>query len=125
MRCQLVTLIFDGNLEHQGFRVTAEVGAEGDRPVAVVTGTLPTAPVLQQQLQAWQQCYRQLDTPTRIRPKEIVYVGSIQRVDACQQAAQMLQHQFNQWLSAATFRPIDRLLREELQIGRASCRERV
>ena len=114
MRCQLVTLIFDGNLEHQGFRVTAEVGAEGDRPVAVVTGTLPTAPVLQQQLQAWQQCYRQLDTPTRIRPKEIVYVGSIQRVDACQQAAQTLQHQFNQWLSAETFRPIDRLLREEL-----------
>ncbi len=115
MRCQLVTLILDGNLEHQGFRVTAEVGAEGDRPAAVVTGTLPTDPVLQQQLQAWQQCYRQLDTPTRIRPKEIVYVGSIQRVAACQQAAQKLQQQFNQWLSAAAFRPIDRRLREELQ----------
>lgn len=114
MRQQLVTLTIDGDLEHQGFRVTAEIGAEGQRPDAVVTGALPADPDLQTCLRTWQQKYRQLDAPTRIRPKEIVYVGSIQPVQVCQQAAQTLAQQFNQWLAAETFRPIDRALREEL-----------
>ncbi|MEL6325996.1 MAG: CHASE2 domain-containing protein, partial [Cyanobacteria bacterium J06626_23] len=114
MRHQLVTLTIDGNLETQGFRVTAEIGTEGQRPDAVVTGTLPADPTLQNQLHTWQQQYRQLDAPTRIRPKEIVYVGSIQQVDACRQAAQTLGQQFNQWLTADAFRSVDQLLREEL-----------
>ena len=114
MRHQLVTLTLDGNLDHQGFRVTAEIGTEGQHPDAVVTGLLPADLTLQQHLQTWQQRYRQLDTPTRIRPKEIVYVGSIQPMEACRQAAQTLGQQFNQWLAADAFRPIDQLLREEL-----------
>ncbi|NEQ42216.1 MAG: CHASE2 domain-containing protein [Leptolyngbya sp. SIOISBB] len=114
MRQQLVTLTFDGDLETQGFRVTAEIGAEGQRADAVVTGALPADLVLRSRLHEWQLQYRQLDTPSRIRPKEIVYVGSIQRVDACRQAAQTLAQHFNQWLTADTFRDIDRALREDL-----------
>lgn len=111
---QLVTLTLDGNLETQGFHVTAEIGPEGQRPDAVITGKLPANPTLQSQLHTWQQQYRQLDRPSRIRPKEIVYVGSIQAVETCRQAAQTLEQQFNQWLTAEAFRPIDRRLREEL-----------
>ncbi|MEM1311538.1 MAG: CHASE2 domain-containing protein, partial [Cyanobacteria bacterium P01_H01_bin.153] len=114
MRQQLVTLTFDGDLKTKGFRVTAEIGAEGQRADAVITGALPADPVLQNCLNEWQQQYRQLDTPSRIRPKEIVYIGSIQRVDACRQAAQTLAQQFNHWLTAESFRDIDRALREDL-----------
>lgn len=114
MRHQLVTLTLDGDLASQGFRVTMEIGADGQRPDAVITGALPADPDLQEQLNAWQQVYRQLDAPSRIRPKEIVYIGSIQQVKACERMAQALRQQFNRWLSAETFRAIDRLLREEL-----------
>jgi len=114
MRYQLVTLTLDGDLASPGFRVTVEIGEEGQRPDAVVTGALPADPDLRDRLHTWQQQYRQLDTPTRIRPKEIVYVGSLQQVNACKRTAQTLRQQFNRWLSAAPFRPIDRLLREEL-----------
>lgn len=114
MRQRLVALTLDGDLVSQGFRVTVEIGTEGDRPDAVVTGALPADVELRDRLHTWQQLYRQLDTPSRIRPKEIVYVGSMQRVKACEQIAQTLRQQFNRWLSADPFRPIDRLLREEL-----------
>jgi CHASE2 domain-containing sensor protein len=111
---KVVTLSLDGDLQRQGFRVTVEIGPEGHPADAVTTGTLPAAPNLHHDLHAWQQRYRQLDTPTRIRPKEIVYIGSIQQVEACQHMAQTLRRQFNRWLGAASFHPVDRLLREEL-----------
>ncbi|MDB9524541.1 CHASE2 domain-containing protein [Oscillatoria sp. CS-180] len=114
MRHQFVTLTLNGNLEHHGFRVMVEMGIEGQRPDAVVTGQLPANSILRNALREWQQQYRQLDTPTRIRPKEIVYVGSMQRVAACRQAAKTLAQQFNQWLAAEGLRSIDQRLREEL-----------
>jgi len=111
---KLVTLKFDGDLQRQGFRVTLEIGRDGDRPDLALSGTLPPAPELLQHLHRWQQHYRSLDSTTRIKPKAIIYKGSIHLLDACQQAAAELGDRLQQWLHSDSFRVLDQRLREAL-----------
>jgi CHASE2 domain-containing sensor protein len=111
---KLVTFKFDGDFQRQGFRVTLEIGTDGDRPDLELSGTLPPAPELLQQLHRWQQHYRSLEGTTRINPKAIVYQGSIHLVEACQQAGAELGDRLQQWLTADSFRVLDLRLRESL-----------
>jgi CHASE2 domain-containing sensor protein len=111
---KLVTLKFDGDLQRQGFRVTLEIGKDGDRPDLELSSTLPPNPDLLQQLQRWQQHYRSLEGAIRIKPKAIVYQGSINLVEACQQTALELGDRLQQWLTADSFRVLDLRLRESL-----------
>lgn len=115
MAGKLVTLKLDGNLEQVGFRATLEIGLEGHRPEIEVLGTLPPNPALLGSLQDWQQRYHNLKSQTRIRPQEIVYLGSIQPIEACLQCAQTLRQQLERWMASEAFRSIDQALREELQ----------
>lgn len=114
---KLVVLKLDGNLEQQGFLVSAQMGADGDRPALEVTGTLPAAPELRHCLHRWQQVYRSLGTPSRIRPKEIIYGGTINRLEACRQESRELGEQLNGWLESPSFRDIDQQLRESLSLA--------
>jgi CHASE2 domain-containing sensor protein len=111
---KLVTFKFDGDFQRQGFRVTLEIGTDGDRPDLELSSTLPPAPELVQQLYRWQQHYRSLEGVTRIKPKAIVYQGSIHLVEACQQAGMELGDRLQQWLTADSFRVLDLRLRESL-----------
>ncbi|MEM9483742.1 MAG: CHAT domain-containing protein, partial [Cyanobacteria bacterium P01_F01_bin.116] len=111
---KLVTLKLEGDLETNGFHVLLEIGDDGARPDIEAIGSLPPNPRLLQQLQKWQESYRLLDTPSRIQPLEITYVGSLHTVEACQHAASKLSQQLKSWLLSASFIPIDRPLREEL-----------
>ncbi|MEM6255231.1 MAG: CHASE2 domain-containing protein [Cyanobacteria bacterium P01_D01_bin.156] len=111
---KLVTLKLEGDLENNGFHVLLEIGAEGARPDLEAIGSLPPNPGLLQQLQTWQDSYRLMDSPSRIQPLEITYVGSLHTVESCQQAAKALGEQFKAWLLSPTFSTIDRPLREEL-----------
>ncbi|MBE9101113.1 CHASE2 domain-containing protein [Vacuolonema iberomarrocanum] len=111
---KLVTLKFDGDFQHHGFRVTLEVGPDGDRPDLELSAMLPPAPELLQRLHRWQQHYRSLDGATRIKPKAIVYKGSIHLVEACQQTATELGQCLQRWLSSDSFRVVDQRLREAL-----------
>ncbi|MFG6104248.1 CHASE2 domain-containing protein [Leptothoe sp. EHU-05/26/07-4] len=111
---KLVTLKLEGDIATTGFHVLLEIGEEGARPDIEAIGSLPANPQLLQQLQKWQDSYRLLDTPSRIQPVEITYVGSLHTVDACQQEAKHLDQQFKTWLQSSTFASIDQPLREEL-----------
>jgi CHASE2 domain-containing sensor protein len=111
---KLVVLKLNGNLEQHGFQVTLEIGLEGKRPHAEVTGMLPPAPELLACLDQWQKQYGSLGMPTRIRPKEIIYEGSIGRFEICRQMANRLRDRLNSWLESESFRPLDKRLREEL-----------
>ena len=61
---KLVVLKLDGDLNQQGFKVTLEIGEEGERPEIEMTGNLPSAPELATHLQRhWQEKYRRLGAP--------------------------------------------------------------
>ncbi|MEM9487263.1 MAG: hypothetical protein AAGA83_26655 [Cyanobacteria bacterium P01_F01_bin.116] len=111
---KLVTLKLEGDLDTNGFHVLLEIGEEGVRPAVEAIGSLPPNTQLLQQLQKWQDSYRLLDTPSRIQPLEITYVGSLHTVKSCRQEAKTLGQYLKTWLQSSTFSTIDRALREEL-----------
>jgi len=112
---RLVVLKLDGDLKEQGFRVSLEIGVEGDRSRIELVGYLPRSPEILACLQSHWEKYRQIEEPFRIKPQRIIYSGSIeQRVAECQQSAQNLRQLLNSWLDSEGFRPLDQRLREEL-----------
>ena len=117
---KLVALKLDGELQTQGFWVTLEMSREGDLvacgntycPQIEMSGKLPAAPELARSLHQWEQDYRNLEKPSRIKPGKITYNGSIeQRIQKCQASAQTLAQRLNDWLDCEEFRPIDKQLR--------------
>jgi CHASE2 domain-containing sensor protein len=111
---KLVVLKLEGDFESQGFQVNLELGLEGKRPYAETSGTLPPAPNLILYLEQWQQQYRRLDLPNRIKPKEIIYGGGVDVFEKLLQLSYQLTEALKAWLESESFRPIDKLLREEL-----------
>jgi len=112
---KLVVLKLDGNLETNGLQVSLEIASEGKRPEIEIAAQLPPAPDLIDCLNRWQENYRNVGAPYRIKPKKITYDGSVnKRIQECQQAAKELGNQLSAWLDSDQFRPIDKRLREEL-----------
>lgn len=117
---KLVVLKFDGNLE-QGFQVLLEIGDEGYRPSIELIGALPPNLEIASHLSAWQQRYRDLSADglvnSRIQPQQIIYGGSVNRLEDCWQAAADLHQRMMQWLSSESFRRLDLRLRESLSVS--------
>ncbi|MEB3181996.1 MAG: CHASE2 domain-containing protein [Nostocaceae cyanobacterium] len=61
---KLIVLKLDGDLQ-QGFRVTLEIGLDGERPETEITGKLPSAPDLVEQYCDWRSKYRGLAKAAR------------------------------------------------------------
>ncbi|NJL57924.1 CHAT domain-containing protein [bacterium] len=119
MKKQLVILKLDGDLREKGFRTTLSIGQESDRYIAMPTeaiGNLPAAPELAELLQEhWEEKYRNVGSPSRIKPKRIIYQGPIsKRIAACKASAEQLEQQFVRWLEDEQFRESVNRLREEL-----------
>lgn len=113
---KLVVLKFDGDLEHQGFRVTLEIGSDCVHPEIEISGKLPPYPDLATYLCQWQHKYRSLGMPSRIKPQEIIYDGFITtRISECRQKAKVLIDCLQRWLDSEEFRCINNTLREELK----------
>lgn len=112
----LVILELEGDFETAGFRATLEIQAEPGLQLFKVKGYLPPAPDVAYQIHHhWQQSYRSLRMPLRIKGQRIVHKGSLnRRLAECRQSAAMLRDQFRTWLNAESFQLIDRRLREEL-----------
>ncbi|MBD2042885.1 CHASE2 domain-containing protein [Microcoleus sp. FACHB-672] len=115
---KLVVLELDGNLESQGFRVTLEIGSDGETlqfPIKI-KGGLPPNPTLANNLHFhWQENYRNLGNCTRIKTKKIIHKGSInKRISDCVDSAKQLSNHLKTWLKEEGFREIDSRLREEL-----------
>lgn len=115
MTVKLVMLKLEGDLEQTGFQATLEIGPDGERPAVEVLGALPPNPDLLKALDAWQQSYHSLKSSKRIKPKEIIYLGSIHPVETCQQSAKALRQCLQHWMASDSFRCIDQTLRERLQ----------
>ncbi len=113
---KLVVLKLDSEAAQQGWRVTLSVGEKGLQTSTEITGYLPYDLELTTQLQHhWQQNYRRLCATYRIKPKTIIYDGSInERIQECLESANKLRSHFRTWLDSESFRPLDKRLREEL-----------
>ncbi|MBW4428488.1 MAG: CHAT domain-containing protein [Nostoc desertorum CM1-VF14] len=112
---KLVVLKLDGDLEHHGFRVTLEIGQENARSDLEIQGNLPASPDLLHSLNQWRDSYCNLAVNNRIKPKEIIYSGSINRqINECSKSANQLGKHLQDWLDSAEFRVVNNTLREEL-----------
>lgn len=112
---RLVVLKLEGDWEKQGFRVTLEIGAEGDRPQIETAGKLPKAPELIANFNDWQHNYRSLESRHRIKPGKIIYDGDIHKLlDECNCCAKQVRDRLQTWLDSKEFYPIDKRLREQL-----------
>ena len=110
---KLAILNFNGDFT-RGFEVKLEIGLDEERCYVQVSGKLPSAPQLEKYLNRWEQRYLQLGINNRIKPKEIIYGGSVNSLDDLRQSANQLKYQLKAWLESKTFYCIDRRLREEL-----------
>lgn len=114
---RIAILEFNGDWDILGFKVILEVREETGRLVLEKQGYLPANPELFQHLQVhWNDKYRSLGSPARIKPQSIIRLGSIhQRIKACKTSADELRSHLKTWLNSDTFRPLDQRLREECQ----------
>ncbi len=110
---KLVILNLDGDLV-TGFKVSLEIKLEREPVYLRLSGELPAAPELLNCLAKWQQQYYQLEHHYRIKPKKIIYNGSINSQPQLVHHAISLQQQLQNWLESPSFQKIDRKLREEL-----------
>jgi tetratricopeptide (TPR) repeat protein len=106
-----------GDWDIQGFEVTLEIRENTGHLVLEKQGYLPPNSELFQHLQLhWNNKYRSLGSPARIKPQSIILQGSIhQRIKACKTSADELRSHLKTWLNSDTFRPLDQRLREECQ----------
>jgi CHASE2 domain-containing sensor protein len=107
---RVILNIGEGSFE-RGFPVMIQIGDEGLPPQVAETGRLPALPRLPQDYQCWQTHYEALGQRSRIKVRQITPRS---RQEDCHQAAQILQEQFNIWLKAKEFRPIQDIWRETL-----------
>lgn len=114
---KLIVLNLVGELAHQGFQVTAEITTGRDFRHGEIKGELPPCPELAEALGQWQRLYRNLGSAFRIRPKGIEYIGTFNHRQDCFDWAAKVQATFLNWLTAASFRPVDQRLRETWQEG--------
>ena len=111
-----VILELEGDFDVAGFQASLEIRDDSDRQALKVKGFLPPAPEIAAHLHHhWQEVYRPLGSPSRIKGQKIIHKGSInQRLTDCHRSAQILCEQFRTWLNAESFQLVDRRLREEL-----------
>ncbi|MBP5975179.1 CHASE2 domain-containing protein [Brasilonema sp. CT11] len=115
---KLIVLKLDGDFQ-QGFRVTLEIGAEGERPETEITGNLPSAPELVKQYSGWQETYRSLGKVTReIKVKRFRIDGSLRKLrEECSTQDKELGDRLNSWLKTESFCSIREKWLEKISIS--------
>ena len=111
---KLVIIKLGGGNFEQGFPVTLQIGEEGSRPSAEMTGQLPPAPKLPEIYTQWRSTYRNLTLSPRLeKPKKQTTQVSI--TQPCADAAKLLKESLNEWLNSEDFRPVKEGLLKKLQ----------
>ncbi|NET11866.1 MAG: CHASE2 domain-containing protein [Okeania sp. SIO1H6] len=119
---KVVVLKFNGNLKHNGFHLNSTVQVESDRSdhnytlqtLSDIQGSLPADSLLAQQVEEWQNKYRNLgnDFFRGIKQVELeVQSNCFKRRKECKESAQQLKERFNSWLESPGFRQIDQQIR--------------
>ena len=105
---KLVVLKLDGSF-NQGFRVSLEIGLDGERPHFELSDNLllPPIPILPEIYQDWCKSYRSLDG-YRIKAKkqQISNVRFQSLTQECHQKAEIIKQQFLNWLQTESFQLI-------------------
>ncbi|PSR18098.1 sensor protein Chase2 [filamentous cyanobacterium CCP3] len=110
---KVVTLkLGTGSLE-VGYAVTLQIGDERSRPTVEMVGSLPPDPTLGHTYHRWQTAYRRLGLPFRLEARTS-FATNVSLVGDCREVSQQLSQQFNQWLEAESFRPLQDKLLERL-----------
>lgn len=109
-----VILKLDGILE-RGCRVVLEIWSEGERQLELFAA-LPPNLELAAQLNAHWRNYRSLGA-SRLKPESISMGNINHRIQQCRDSSQELGRLFCQWLNAPEFLPIERQLRDRLDLG--------
>lgn len=102
-------LKLDGSLE-EGFRVSIDVRDDSQIHPSEAEGKLPANPKLARCLKEWQQSYHQLPGAKRIVLDDVI-VEMINPREVCLQKRDALERCFKDWLSASSFRAIERQIR--------------
>lgn len=113
---KIVDLYLDGDSQKLGFRVSLAIGKQGYQPDIQKSANLPASPELSTEIQQhWQEKYRTLGAPYRIKPKTITLKRSFQeQVQECNESADKLRQNLNIWLDSDGFRLLDKELRTSL-----------
>ena len=114
---KLVVLKLDGDF-HEGFRVSVEIGEDGSLANVELSDNelrLPPIPTLPDIYQDWSNSYRSLDGH-RIKPKkeQIFHVRFQSLKKECHDKAEIIKHNFINWLQADSFRQIKDLCLTQL-----------
>jgi len=116
-----VVLRLEGDIQN-GFRVSLQLGEQGEQPEVEMQGRLPSLPNLPKNLAQWQLLYRNLGMSTRLKPQSVkryttndwLSTTQLKSLDDCRRSADVLQKNLVGWLKSPEFREIDSLIREEL-----------
>ncbi|HEY9796689.1 MAG TPA: substrate-binding domain-containing protein [Leptolyngbyaceae cyanobacterium] len=115
----VVLSLDDGNF-NEGFRVTLEIGEDGQPPIiGGIRGKLPPAPEVSSNYDQWQRNYRSLGTQNsrleRLMNEKLVSSENLEeKIKECRESFQGLKESINNWLKSNEFLSIERRLLREL-----------
>ncbi|MBD2325778.1 CHASE2 domain-containing protein [Alkalinema sp. FACHB-956] len=114
----LVVLKFTEGSWEQGFPVVLQIAEAGQAITTEMAGKLPANPHLPQLYGQWQAAYQALVHTPRLSAK-LGQTTKIPSTSGLQQLAQQLQAEFQQWLTAESFRGIRETWLEKLASDQA------
>ncbi|NJM24016.1 MAG: myosin kinase, partial [Richelia sp. SM1_7_0] len=108
---KLVILQFDGDFS-RGYKVTLEVGDDGERPDVRIRGELPTALDVMQSIQEWRKIYRSVYGQSRIKVNAVKNFNTVDYKQQCDEYSEKLLSLFHTWLKSESFNSISNYLSE-------------
>jgi CHAT domain/WD domain, G-beta repeat len=108
---KLVILQFDGDFS-TGYKVTLEVGDDGERPDVRKRGELPPALDVVRSFQEWRNIYGSKHGQSRIKVNAVKNFQTVEYKQQCEQYSQQLLSLFNAWLESESFNSISNYLSE-------------
>jgi uncharacterized protein YjbI with pentapeptide repeats len=106
---KLVILQFDGDFS-TGYKVTLEVGDDGERPDVRKRGELPPALDVVRSFQEWRKIYGSKHGQSRIKVNAVKNLQTVEYKQQCEQYSQQLLSIFNTWLESESFNSISNYL---------------
>lgn len=104
--------IGEGNFD-RGYPVKIRISEVGKASDTEISGRLPPASNVAQSYYEWQTIYRNLQANWLITVPE-TQITNVSTIEACNQAAQLFQTKFNEWLNQAPVRKLERQLLQKV-----------
>jgi len=106
---KLVILQFDGDFS-TGYKVTLEVGDDGERPDVRMRGDLPPALDVVRSIQEWRKIYVSKYGQSRIKVNAVKNINTVDYKQQCDEYSEQLLSLFNTWLESESFNSISNYL---------------